>query len=111
MATFILKDAPVGTHGLCQEILLGIQRWKGSLDKMIQSNVKRSPKSWVKRLLRLSLYELYFLQRPRHAVINEAVELCKQSKYKAQSSFVNAVLRQMKFPDGVYANENFPDGG
>ena len=109
MATTVLKDAPVATHGLCTEILLGIQRWKGSLDNMIQSNVKRTPKTWIKRLLRMALYELYFLQRPKHAVINEAVELCKQSKYKAQSNFVNAVLRQMKFPDGVYANENFPE--
>ena len=108
MTTNVLKDAPVDTHGLCQEIVYGVQRWKGSLDKMIQSNVKRKPKAWVRRLLYMALYELYFLEKPSHAVINEAVELCKQSKYKAQSSFVNAVLRQMTFPEGVYANENFP---
>ena len=109
LATYVLSDAPVDIHGLCQEMVLGIQRWSGSLDKMIQANVKRKPKTWVRRLLKMALYELYFLQKPRHAVINEAVEICKQSKYKAQSNFVNAVLRQIEFPDGVYANENFPD--
>ena len=98
MATTVLQDAPAEYHGLCQEILLGIQRWKGSLDRMIQSNVKRTPKLWIRRLLRMALYELYFLQRPGHAVINESVELCKQSKYRAQAGFVNAVLDRYSSP-------------
>ena len=109
LATLVLKDAPVESHRLCQEILLGVQRWNGSLVKMIQSNVKRKPKTWIQRLLKMALYELYFMNQAPHAVINEAVEICKQSKYKAQSNFVNAVLRQINYPAGVYANENFPD--
>ena len=108
MATVILKDAPQQYLALCQEMIYGIQRWKGSLEKMIQLNVRKRPKLWTRRLLSMALYELYFLKRPPHAVINEAVELCNQSKFKKQSKFVNAFLRQAKLPENVYANDNFP---
>ena len=60
MTTNVLRDAPPDSYGLCQEIVFGVQRWKGSLDKMIQTNVKRKPKAWVRRLLYMVLYELYF---------------------------------------------------
>ena len=44
MTTNVLRDAPVDSYGLCREIVFGVQRWKGSLDKMIQTNVKASRK-------------------------------------------------------------------
>ena len=108
LATFVLKDSPAESHRLCQELIFGIQRWNGSLTKMIQSNVKKKPKAWVERLLKMALYELYFMKQAPHAVINEAVEICKQSKYKAQSNFVNAVLRQINYQQ-VCMPMVFPD--
>jgi len=111
-ANNVMKDLPSElqeSYGLCQEILLGCQRWKGSLEQMISTNVRKRPKHWVRRLLRLALYELYFLKTPPHAVIDQAVQICKESKFHAQSKFVNAFLRQIELPQGVYANQNFPD--
>jgi len=109
MATVVLKDAPMNSYSLCQEILLGCQRWHGSLEHIIRLNARKTPKKGVRRILKLALYELYFLQKPPHAVIDQAVRLCKRSKFKAQHRFVNAFLRQVKYPEGVYANQNFPD--
>ena len=109
LATIVLNDAPLNAYSLCQEILLGCQRWNGSLEHIIRLNTRKNPKKGVRRILKLALYELYFLKKPPHAVIDQAVRLCKQGKFKAQQKFVNAFLRQVEYPEGVYANQNFPD--
>ena len=108
LASIVLKDAPPNNYALCQEMLYGCLRWQGSLDKMIAANAKRRPKKSVRRILRMALYELYFMKKLRHAVIDQAVELCKTSKNHRAHKFVNAFLRQAQFPLEVYANENFP---
>jgi 16S rRNA (cytosine967-C5)-methyltransferase len=61
--------------------------------------------AWVRNLLRLTVYQLYYLERiPAFAAINEAVEIAKRRGGKA-SGFVNGVLRatlrrkgEVKFP-------------
>ncbi len=109
LANIVLKDSPTENYALCQEMLYGCLRWQGSLDKMIVHNAKKRPKKAIRRILRMALYELYFMKKSKHAVIDQAVELCKMSKNHRAHKFVNAFLRQAEFPQGVYANENFPD--
>ncbi|MGI6012830.1 MAG: 16S rRNA (cytosine(967)-C(5))-methyltransferase RsmB [Oscillospiraceae bacterium] len=47
-------------------------------------------------ILRLSVYQLLYMDRiPAHAVVNEAVTLCKTSGLSRASGFVNAVLRRV----------------
>ena len=49
---------------------------------------------WVRNLLRLSLYQIFFLDRiPSHAVVNEAVNIAKKRGHKGIAGMVNAVLR------------------
>lgn len=105
----ILKNAPSEEYGLCQEILYGITRWKGTLQQMIRNRANKNPKLAVRRILYLALYELYWLNKPPHAVLDQAVRLCKAGNYKHQANFVNALLRQMSAPTTMNGSDNFPD--
>lgn len=49
---------------------------------------------WVRNLLRLSLYQLHWLERiPEHAAVSEAVAIAKRRGHQGISGMVNAVLR------------------
>jgi 16S rRNA (cytosine967-C5)-methyltransferase len=82
-------------RGLCQEIVYGIVRWQAALDWLItQKTGGREQKPALQNLLRLGLYQIFWLDRiPDHAAVHETVELAKQSGFGAQAGFINAVLR------------------
>ncbi len=82
--------------GLATEIVYGTLQRRGTLDWVINKFVRddRKLEDWVRNLIRLSLYQLLFLERiPEHAIVNEAVELAKKHGHKGISGFVNGVLR------------------
>lgn len=54
----------------------------------------KKQKPWVKYLLYLSVYQLYYLHIPEYAVVNEAVDIANV-KDRAVGSFVNAVLHNV----------------
>lgn len=64
---------------------------------------------WVRSLLRLSFYQLYYLDRvPAHAVVNEAVMIAKRKGHQGIAGMVNGVLRnvlrqrqQLVLPDSL----------
>ena len=81
------------------EIIYGsIQRQK-TLDWIINQYIKKKISSlepWVRSLLRLSLYQIYYLDKvPAHAVVNEAVNIANIRGHKGISGFVNGVLRNI----------------
>lgn len=80
---------------LCQELVFGVTRYQGLLDWLIDRKTgKRPQKPPLTVLLRLGIYQLFWLDRiPDHAVVNESVELARQLGFGPQSGFVNAVLR------------------
>src|SRR5699024_12015631 len=52
---------------------------------------------WVTMLLRMSVYQMVYLDRvPDHAIIHEAVEIAKQRGHKGTAAFVNGVLRNIQ---------------
>ena len=57
----------------------------------------------------MALYELYWLNKPPHAVIDQAVRICKSGKYRHQANFVNAILRQSTPPKSICVTDNFPE--
>lgn len=63
-------------------------------DYMLSFYVKRQKKT-VRNILRIAVTELFFMQTPPYAAINEAVELCRQTGKQASSGLVNAVLRRI----------------
>jgi len=86
--------APAG-RALCQELAYGVVRWQRTLDWLIaRKTAGRTQKAALQTLLRLGLYQLFWLDRiPDHAAVNETVALARQLGYGPQSGFINAMLR------------------
>ncbi|WP_221564173.1 16S rRNA (cytosine(967)-C(5))-methyltransferase RsmB [Alkalihalobacillus sp. TS-13] len=101
------KDA-----GLLTEIVYGTVQRKNTLDHYLKSFIKKpldKLEDWVLVLLRLSVYQMVYLDRvPDHAIINEAVVIAKKKGHKGISGFVNGVLRniQRKGVPGVASIED-----
>jgi 16S rRNA (cytosine967-C5)-methyltransferase len=97
----LLENALAGARlssadrGLCQEIVYGIVRWQAALDWLIARKTKgREQKSGLQNLLRLGLYQVFWLDRiPDHAAVHETVELAKHGGFGQQAGFINAILR------------------
>lgn len=84
---------------LLTEIVYGTIQRKITLDYYINSfvNDKKKLDSWVRMLLRMSIYQMVFLDKvPDHAIIHEAVEIAKQRGHKGIASFVNGTLRTIQ---------------
>jgi len=82
-------------RALCQEIVYGCIRWQATLDFLISQRTNgREQKSALQNLLRLGLYQIFWLTKiPAHAAVHEAVEIAKRLGFGPQAGFVNAVLR------------------
>ena len=80
---------------LAQELILGVLRWRVTLDWLVARRTGgRGQEPAVQDLLRLGLYQLFWLDRvPDHAVVHDAVQLCRNAGLTRQSGFVNALLR------------------
>src|SRR6185295_2164748 len=65
---------------LCQELVYGVVRWQAPLDWLIaQKLMGRTPSPGIQILLRLGMYQLFWLERiPDHAAVNETVELARK---------------------------------
>ncbi|WP_214482636.1 16S rRNA (cytosine(967)-C(5))-methyltransferase RsmB [Bacillus sp. SM2101] len=82
--------------GLLTEIVYGTIQRKMTLDYFLRpfTQSKRKIEKWVYILLRMSAYQMVYLDRvPDRAIIFEAVEIAKQRGHKGISSMVNGVLR------------------
>jgi len=82
---------------LVQELVLGVLRWRGELDYVVNVTTGRPAEKLdapVRIALWLGLYQLRHLERiPQHAAVNESVELVKQSRAWRGAGLVNAALR------------------
>ena len=84
--------------GLCTEIVYGTLRWRRYLDWRLTPHLNRPLAKldpWVRAVLRLTAYQLLFLDRvPRWAAVDEAVSIARlKSRNPGPAEFVNAVLR------------------
>lgn len=84
---------------LLTELVYGTIQYKRLLDFYLEPFIKKGfdrLDNWVKQLLRLSAYQIIFLERiPPHAAVNEAVKLAKKRGHVGIQGFVNAVLRNL----------------
>jgi 16S rRNA (cytosine967-C5)-methyltransferase len=86
-------------RNLTTTLVLGTLRWQLALDARIHAllarpNAKLSIEAAT--ALRMGAYQLQHLDRvPTHAVINDSVELVKQSSEHVAAGMVNAVLRKI----------------
>ncbi|EOS58013.1 16S rRNA (cytosine(967)-C(5))-methyltransferase RsmB [Paenibacillus barengoltzii] len=98
--------------GLATELVYGTIQRLNTIDYFLEQFVtkglaKLAP--WVRNLLRLSFYQLQYLDRiPPHAAVNEAVNLAKRKGHQGISGMVNGVLRnvlrrkaELHLPEGL----------
>lgn len=79
---------------LLTEITYGTLQRQLTLDYYLQPFLKKKTEDWVRQLLRMTVYQLVFLNKiPDHAAIFEAVEIAKKRGHKGIASLVNGVLR------------------
>src|SRR5699024_2485246 len=93
------RNIPEKDEALMTEIVYGTIQRKLTLDYYLDAfiDTKKKIKPWLRMLLRMSVYQMHFLDRiPDHAVINEAAEIAKQRGHKGIASFVNGVLRSIQ---------------
>lgn len=83
--------------GLLTELVYGTIQRKLTLDYYLQPFLRKRPDHWVLNLLRLSIYQMVYLDKiPDRAILFEAVEIAKRRGHKGISSFVNGILRQVQ---------------
>lgn len=98
-------------RALYTAIFYGTVERKITLDYIIDAlcDKKRTLDANVRIILRLSLYQMRYLDRvPDYAIVNDAAELCRRFAAKSAVSFVNAVLhayrreeKRLRFPDAA----------
>ncbi|MFQ5829601.1 MAG: 16S rRNA (cytosine(967)-C(5))-methyltransferase RsmB [Candidatus Methylomirabilia bacterium] len=90
---------PPRDRGLTTELVYGTLRWQRRLDWILEPHLSRELERldpWVRNLLRLTAYQLQFLDRvPPWAAVSDAVGLARRRGHEGVASFVNAVLRSL----------------
>jgi len=96
---------------LLTTLVYGVTRWRRELDWLIDRCAERVHPE-IRQHLRLALFQIRHLDKiPRHAAVNEAVELAKGVSRKS-AGFVNAVLRKaadLDLPDTIGVRTSHPD--
>ena len=64
------------------------------LSRCIAAFAEKTPKQSVRILLKIALYNLIYLEKPRYYVADTAVELIKKLGKGGMAGFVNAFLRK-----------------
>ncbi|MDE5413018.1 16S rRNA (cytosine(967)-C(5))-methyltransferase RsmB [Alkalihalobacterium chitinilyticum] len=86
--------------GLLTEIVYGTVQRRDTLDFYLEPFIKKGVKKlddWVRVLLRLSLYQMIYLDRvPDRAIVHEAVTIAKRRGHQGISGMVNGVLRNVR---------------
>ncbi|MFV0558574.1 MAG: 16S rRNA (cytosine(967)-C(5))-methyltransferase RsmB [Enterococcus sp.] len=96
---------------LLTELVYGTISRQLLLDYYLQPSIQQAKKidPWVRLLLRLSLYQMLYLDKvPNHAIFNEAVEIAKVRGNIGIGKFVNGVLRNIQ-RNGVPATAEIKD--
>ena len=84
---------------LLTELVYGVLQRKMTLDYQLEPFLKKQKKldHWVRQLLRISLYQMEYLDRiPDHAIINEAVNIARVKGHRGIVGLVNGVLRSIQ---------------
>ena len=91
------NELPEKDIGLLTELTYGTLQRRMSLDYFLQPFLNKKLESWVRQLLRLTLYQMIYLDKiPDRAAIYEAVEIAKERGHKGIVGMVNGVLRNIQ---------------
>lgn len=92
-------ELPAAERGLATEIVYGVLRRRGFLDRALKQASGRPIKDLNPKLhdlLRAGAYQLLYLDRvPAHAVVDTAVEMAKKRGGPKAAGATNAILRKL----------------
>ncbi|MFZ7972379.1 16S rRNA (cytosine(967)-C(5))-methyltransferase RsmB [Fusobacterium watanabei] len=91
--TFKTLDINSKEKAFITEIFYGVIRNKKFLDYIIEKNTKEIKKEWIRNLLRISIYQITFMDSDNKGVVWEGTELAKKKYGVAISKFINGTLR------------------
>ena len=91
--TFKALDINSKEKAFITEIFYGVIRNKEFLDYMISKITKEIKKEWLRNILRLSIYQITFMNSDNKGVVWEATELTKKKYSLPISKFINGSLR------------------
>ncbi|KOA20525.1 ribosomal RNA small subunit methyltransferase B [Clostridium homopropionicum DSM 5847] len=96
---------------LITEIVYGTIKYKYTIDKILNSFLKKGIESlepYVLNILRSAIYQIRYLDKvPTFAAVNEAVEIAKKYSSVSASKLVNGVLRNyIRDSEKTYYNKN-----
>jgi len=84
-------------RALVTELFYGCLRQKMALEFLLSRQAVKAPRPVVSEIIKLGLYQLFFLKTAPHAAVNETVALAKRRASPSEARFVNAVLRRSDF--------------
>ena len=91
--TFKTLDINSKEKAFITEIFYGVIRNKKFLDYIIERYTKDIRKEWIRNLLRISIYQITFMNSDDKGVVWEAAELAKKKYGVPISKFINGTLR------------------
>ena len=91
--TFKTLNINLKEKAFLTEIFYGVIRNKKFLDYIIEKNTKEIKKEWIRNLLRISIYQITFMDSDNKGIVWEGTELAKKKYGVVISKFINGTLR------------------
>ena len=91
--TFKTLDINSKEKAFITEIFYGVIRNKKFLDYITERYTKEIKKEWIRNLLRISIYQITFMNSDNKGIVWEATELAKKKYGVPISKFINGTLR------------------
>ena len=89
---------PQRDRAFVRELVLGVLRWRGRLDRIIDTYYQSKSKPAgleVRNILRLGLFQLLYMESvPDWAAVSESVSMARTSGNEKAAGLVNAILRR-----------------
>ena len=91
--TFKTLNINLKEKAFLTEIFYGVIRNKKFLDYIIEKNTKEIKKKWIRNLLKISIYQITFMDSDNKGIVWEGTELAKKKYGVVISKFINGTLR------------------
>ncbi|MDR0390416.1 MAG: transcription antitermination factor NusB [Planctomycetaceae bacterium] len=97
-------DEELPEHDAVRQFAYKLIDGVGQNRETIDTKLQQSAHNWTlermsaidRNILRLAIYELFYMDTPSIIVINEAIEMAKKFSSKDSAAFVNGILDKLK---------------